>query len=71
MSEDCFCSSRRLLICEVSFSRVERASWMQSSRFDKRIKASKEDVGCSPCDCLDVCKVARTGPSVGRSVKLV
>ena len=44
---------------------------MQSSRFDKRIKASKDDVNCSPCDCLADFEAAKTGSSSGRSVKLV
>ena len=33
-------------IWEVSFSRVSRASWIQSSRLERRIRASNDDVGC-------------------------
>ena len=46
MSErDACCSCTSEAICEESFSRTERASWMQSSRLERRIRASKEEVG--------------------------
>ena len=40
---DC-CSSIKDAIWEESFSRTERASWMQLSRLERRIRASKVDV---------------------------
>lgn len=42
---DPVCSSRIALICFESFSRVDNASWMQSSRLESRIRASNEEVG--------------------------
>ena len=39
------CSSRIALICFESFSRVDSASWMQSSRLESRMRASNEEVG--------------------------
>ena len=36
---------RRVLIWEVRVERVARASWMQESRLERRIRASKEEVG--------------------------
>ena len=64
--------SIRSLISEVSFSRVERASWMQSSRFERRIRASKDEVAWLPLEGglegLDVVVIVSSG---ARSVKLV
>ena len=38
-------SESRELIWEVSVERVTSASWMQESRLDSRIRASKDEVG--------------------------
>ena len=60
------------LIWEVSFSRVERASWIQSSRLDRRIRASNDDVDWLPLEGgLEGLDVIVTDASGGRSVKLV
>lgn len=42
---DFWFSCRMEVIWNASFSRVARASWIQSSRFDRRIRASKDEVG--------------------------
>lgn len=59
----------RVVIWEESFSRTERASWMQSSRLERRIRASKVDVGCGAWGVG--LEVATSGSSRARSVKLV
>ena len=73
MARLCWCSLRRELIWEESFSRVARASWMQSSRLERRIRASKEEVGWTPwVGSFDGWKdVGLDNSSKGRSVKLV
>lgn len=65
------CPCKILFICNVSFSRVDKASWMQSSRFESRIKASNEDVGSRFFDCFFVGRAGGSDSLKGRSVKLV
>lgn len=62
----------RVVIWEESFSRTERASWMQSSRLERRIRASKVDVGCGAWGvALNGLEGGMSGSSRARSVKLV
>ncbi len=62
----------RVVIWEESFSRTERASWMQSSRLERRIRASKVDVGCGVWgEALNGLEGGTSGSSRARSVKLV
>lgn len=66
------CSWTRAEIWAESFLQTDRASWIQSSRLERRIRASKEDVGCDsggkPPEGLETLV---PGSSKGRSVKLV
>ncbi len=56
----------------MSFSRVESESWMQSSRLERRIRASNDEVDSFPREGgLDGLDVAIFDSSGGRSVKLV
>lgn len=62
----------RVVIWEERCSRTERASWMQSSRLERRIRASKVDVGCGAWGvALDGLDGVMSGSSRARSVKLV
>lgn len=66
------CSSMSVVIWEQSFSRTESASWMQLSMLERRIRASKLDVGCGVCGVvLTGFEGLRGGSARGRSVKLV
>ena len=66
------CSSIKAAIWLESVSRTEKASWMQLSRFERRIRASKVDVGWGWCGvALNTFEGGATGSSRGRSVKLV
>ena len=66
------CSWIREVIWEESFSRTERASWMQLSRLERRIRASKVEVSWGEwVVVLNGLEGVVRGSSRGRLVKLV